>query len=641
MATMDEYDFEFEPVTTSGKEGIVFFGQKGSGKTSAAYLLEGEKVVLSFDGKSLRVKETMRPDDKSITVFDTKKYMSHWKHELTASANKNFAYVMYLLGEIEKRGGCDWILIDGLEILIEVAEMKMRYDHKVGPFDGFSNLGFWKDRKMNIRAVYDACYRAAKQGIVFCYDEITRAMTPDGLKTLNELNPGDMVYSLNASGEIELKPVKTVYKFDYDGKMVAFKGRATDLLVTPEHRMITAGSTHGKWYTERWRFETAKSLLGRSIFRFPVGRWVGTLPKQQLPCDAGNFFYVMGLYIGDGCMNERRMTPYKGKQYGPYKWAQFCIPEGDRARDSAVVALNHNGGLKLKLYPNTIEFHPRDYAPFFRECGTKAVEKHIPVWMFDATPDLLQKLFDGLMDSDGHRQRGKIKTGYTYHTASEKLAQDVALLAIKLGLRASIQAVRPRSGKFESGPSWFVYIASTSPLMGTVYRSVKEVHYTGKVWCPEVADNGNLLVERNGKFAFCGNTTYIDKDEIVNNATLVKKTDVPKWMDIIMYETDAVVKTQIDTVDGQERFRLYVISSKIGRFKTGQVLDVTGARTLADAVPVGEVPTEMQVDVQKAMKRKKERQRIDKCPKCSGETTTEMGILHCTKCDWVHEDEGD
>lgn len=300
----DDSDFEYKEETESGKEGIVFFGQKGAGKTSAAYLLDGEKVVLSFDGKSLRVKELMRPDDKNITVLDASKYVSHWKNQMTEGGKKTVEYSKWLLNETAKRGGCDWVVIDGLEMLIEAAEMAMRYDHKIGPFDGFANMGFWKDRRANIRAIHDTAFSCARRGVVW--------------------------------------------------------------------------------------------------------------------------------------------------------------------------------------------------------------------------------------------------------------------------------------------------------------------------------------------------TSYVDKDEIVNNATLVKKTDIPKWMDIVMYYTDAVVKCQIDTVEGKEHFRLYVISSKIKRFKTGDVLDVTDKLSLKDAVPVGTVSEADKVNLEKAIKRKKVKQKITVCQDCgSPEIVTEMGVLHCTKCDWVHEDEGD
>jgi len=652
--SLDEYDdsdFVYTPETESGKEGIVFFGQKGAGKTSAAYLLDGPKVVLSFDGKSLRVKELMRPDDKDITVLDASKYISHWKNKMTEAGKKTVEYSKWLLDETAKRGGCDWVIIDGLEMLIEAAEMAMRYDHKIGPFDGFATLGFWKDRKANIRAIHDSAFACATKGVVWCYDKHTRAVTTTGLKMMDELRPGDLVYSLNRKGEIEVKPVTSVQTFpDYEGPMVKFEGKKTDLFVTPGHRMLLQGCHHGgKWNPDRVRIVKAKELVGRGReIRFPVGKWVGGMMNRMLPCAPENFFYAIGLYIGDGCMNENRRTSYKGKSYGPYKWAQLCIPEGDRAREDAVMALNHNAGLKLSLYKNTIEFHPRDFAPFFAECGKSAKEKRIPSWMLDASAPLLQKLWNGLMDSDGHKQTpiaGHLgRKSYSYRTVSEKLAQDVAVLAVKLGMCPSISECAPAESeyngvKIHSGKSYVVY---ASLLFGMSNKATEVKNYKGTVWCPCVADNENLLVERNGKFAFCGNTTYVDKDEIVNNATLVKKTDIPKWMDIVMYFTDAVVKCQIDTIGGKEHFRLYVISSKIKRFKTGTVLDVTDKLSLTGVEPIGAVPEESKVNLEKAIKRKKAKQKITICQDCgSPEIITEMGVLHCTKCDWVHEDEGD
>jgi len=317
MSTLDTSGFEYEEDTsTGGKEGIVFFGQKGSGKTSSAYLMPGTKVVLSFDGKSLRAKDTLRPDDKDIQVFDMRKYISHLKLKMAEGGKKTIEYAIWTLDQTrvrggrtvaqpgeDMRGGCDWVVIDGLDILIEQAEMAMRFDAKLDPFQAFANLGYWKLRKLHIRAVHEAAFACARQGVIW--------------------------------------------------------------------------------------------------------------------------------------------------------------------------------------------------------------------------------------------------------------------------------------------------------------------------------------------------TTYTDRDEIVNNATLVSKKEVPKWMDIVMYDTDTVVKTQIDTVDGKSRFRLYVISSKIRRFRTGDVLDVTDVRTLSEAKPAGAVPEEMTVDLNKAQKRKKARWQIDVCPKCSNEVSNELGVIHCTKCDWVHEDEGD
>lgn len=301
MSTLDLSGFEYEPEKESGKEGILFFGQKGSGKTSGAYLLPGPKVVLSYDGKSLRAQRTVRPNDDSITVLDARKYVTHIKAKMTEGGRKTIDYTIWLLEEVRKRGGCDWVVIDGLDILIEAAEMAMRYDHKIGPLDTFANLGWWKDRKINLRIVHETAFSVAKKGVIW--------------------------------------------------------------------------------------------------------------------------------------------------------------------------------------------------------------------------------------------------------------------------------------------------------------------------------------------------TTYVDKDEIVNNATLVKRTDIPKWMDIIMYDTDAVVKTYTEQIEGKTHFKLHVVSSKIPRFTTGDVLDVTNVLSIGENSEGFRVGAEDPVDLDRARKRKQVRQRLDKCPKCGEKTVNEMGVIHCTKCDWVHEDE--
>lgn len=60
---------------------------------------------------------------------------------------------------------------------------------------------------------------------------------------------------------------------------------------------------------------------------------------------------------------------------------------------------------------------------------------------------------------------------------------------------------------------------STLSLKGMLYRvgykkvSAKDsytIDYKGLVWCPDVPPEHNLLVERKGRFSFCGNTKYGD-----------------------------------------------------------------------------------------------------------------------------------
>jgi NAD+ synthase len=50
------------------------------------------------------------------------------------------------------------------------------------------------------------------------------------------------------------------------------------------------------------------------------------------------------------------------------------------------------------------------------------------------------------------------------------------------------------------------------------------VDYSGKVWCPDVPGTHNFLVERNGRFIFCGNTKHGDgATDILPIADLLKR----------------------------------------------------------------------------------------------------------------------
>ncbi|RLI85185.1 MAG: NAD(+) synthase [Archaeoglobales archaeon] len=75
-------------------------------------------------------------------------------------------------------------------------------------------------------------------------------------------------------------------------------------------------------------------------------------------------------------------------------------------------------------------------------------------------------------------------------------------LFAKLGMQATI-SIRPTVKGMR------VYLITV--VNGAIYpESVSKVYYKGIVWCPDVPPYHNLLVERNGKFTFCGNTKYGD-----------------------------------------------------------------------------------------------------------------------------------
>lgn len=68
-------------------------------------------------------------------------------------------------------------------------------------------------------------------------------------------------------------------------------------------------------------------------------------------------------------------------------------------------------------------------------------------------------------------------------------------------------------------------------------------------------------------------TTYTHYEDIVVEGELVTRKEVPKWIDVIMFETDAVLKTEYNSRDNL--FSVKVVTSKIKELPTGKVYGVT------------------------------------------------------------------
>jgi len=78
-------------------------------------------------------------------------------------------------------------------------------------------------------------------------------------------------------------------------------------------------------------------------------------------------------------------------------------------------------------------------------------------------------------------------------------------------------------------------------------------------------------------------TTYLTYEEIVNQGELVTKKDVPKWIDVLIYETDYVLKTEIDPIN--KSFNLVVVTSKNDKLlPTGRVFNITGKKFMKEVI---------------------------------------------------------
>lgn len=83
-------------------------------------------------------------------------------------------------------------------------------------------------------------------------------------------------------------------------------------------------------------------------------------------------------------------------------------------------------------------------------------------------------------------------------------------------------------------------------------------------------------------------TTYIQKDEIIEDGEVVNKKDIPKWIDIVLFETDTVIKvvSKITESESMDKSFIAVVESSKGFLPTGLRADVTnkGYKGLLEAL---------------------------------------------------------
>ena len=119
-----------------------------------------------------------------IKVFDAVRY-----HDMSStetwleSSDRTFRYINSLLDHIKEEVKPDWIVIDGLEIYNQIAEMTMRYRNNLLPYQGVANMNLWKERRLYIRQLHYKALEIAKRGIIYTtYSEKDKVIVDGDVK---------------------------------------------------------------------------------------------------------------------------------------------------------------------------------------------------------------------------------------------------------------------------------------------------------------------------------------------------------------------------------------------------------------------------------------------------------------------------
>jgi len=326
-----------------------------------------------------------------------------------------------------------------------------------------------------------------------CFDTKTRMLTLDGFKGVDELTEQDQVWSMDDDGNMLTVPVLEKVRMPGPSKMVRFRTRKVDQLVTPNHRMMVRKAV-GK--PRRWgalEVQLAADLVGapgRNLI--PTnGTWAGSLdawPDYAKQYDPTLFAEMLGWYVSEG---------YKAGTKG------VCFGAGRETQklelEKLLTALglkNHRSGRSVRTHDGALSAFIDTHLPGL------AASKALPRWLLDSPPDILEVFWEAAMAGDGAGIG--VPGAQVYYTKSAKLSEHMAEVGMKIGYSVRIdprETWNPR--KTKKVWSWIVRFRCAGA--GINAEVISEEDYAGEVWCVRTP-TGRVFVERNGIVSLSGQT---------------------------------------------------------------------------------------------------------------------------------------
>ncbi|MEM2958358.1 MAG: helicase-related protein [Candidatus Jordarchaeaceae archaeon] len=413
-----------------------------------------------------------------------------------------------------------------------------------------------------------------------CYDEQTRVLTNNGFKFFREITYEDKIATLNPiTNKLEYHKPTKILSYEYNGKMLHFKGQTYDLLVTPNHNIFARLADPDK--ENPFCLIPAFKFLEKSDYRYEIKRnceWDGedkeffdppsvngvkiSNPKnpekmlelpiknvERIPIDV--WLKFLGWYLSEGCLNTPNVIPkWTGRPYTQYR-IQIANqnPEYLREISSTISQLGFTPISNSNLKAKNVTFTSKQLALFLKQFG-KSKEKYIPAEIKNLPKEKLLILLDILNKGDGSEKCNHLR----YTTSSKKLADDVAEIGLKCGYGVSI--LKKAEDKFVVGFSR----RKVTPRI----KRPKTVNYKGKVYCVQVP-NHIIFVERNGKTCWCGNSynvyrvnRYVDwltpLPEVLKDELGIKLPDFKVALD---WDKNIVVLEEGDPKKFRKKYQLF------------------------------------------------------------------------------------
>lgn len=338
-------------------------------------------------------------------------------------------------------------------------------------------------------------------------------LTPAGWQDVKDIKVGDIVYAVDEHRNLIPMPVATKTEDDYDGDLVVHEGRGSFMEFTPNHKVAVVQDDgtlkptkydslgHEVTIAANVQYQYGSSVEYVDVPRVPrpIKTWGGNSYRDQPLTVAGDdFAEFMGWFLSEGSTTSHNK--------------QVQIAQVKNENRSWIADLLLRMGFEFNTTKTGFIFNSIDWWTYLRPFG-KCRDKFVPKIIKDMDVRQLRLFFNAAMAGDGSWQ----KDNAYYFTTSKQLADDVAEIAVKLGLKVNISS-RQRDSR--EGLSYTVACRGSvrrdiklrtdvrrkagKPLSAKI--QVKRTHYKGKVYCIGLEKHHMFVIRQQGCVWVSGNS---------------------------------------------------------------------------------------------------------------------------------------
>lgn len=371
-----------------------------------------------------------------------------------------------------------------------------------------------------------------------CFSPDTEILTRDGWKLVGQAGYADEFATRNPETHVfEWQRPVAVTSRDYEGDLVHFTAKSLDILVTPEHRMLTR-CIHPD-VDSRERTVTAAELARLGVhWQIPVTSdgWTGARIESrrfggerverirelrktgrtytQIACEVDCAVATVADVVTERYTYDRDRVELSGDDYCAFMG--MYLSEGSINKGCQVVITQHTtskhfdkfnaalGRMFALVRHDGSDFRVNStiLAKYLKQFG-HSHEKFVPNDIMNATCEQIETFLEHLFDGDAHRNpRGPIY----YYTTSKRLADQVQELLQKIGKSGSIRPCKPRGSKMADGreikaENCRVQYRVSVNRRTHLHPHARMIAYKGPVHCLSVP-NQTVYVRRNGYAAW-------------------------------------------------------------------------------------------------------------------------------------------